>query len=904
MAMIVTACSDELNRPEMATGNQLAFTVAITNDWAPRADSRSSGVTSPSHAVEQLIDSPLWLISNSSNAMDTTMFNGPQSHSRGTVVDNSSFYSSFTVWAYASADGTSLGAPYIDGEEVTRTNSLWSTSQTHFWPGCNYTLNVMACAPSGIGSFSTSSGRPVLDYTVPQNSLSQHDLLVATATAQGDLNTSLNLTFRHVCTAIRVEAASGMTGKVVSVALRNIKSHGSLDLATSSWSLASSTTDFQVDCDIDLSSSSSTWLVTGEDTFMMLPQDLGDDALLEVTLEDGTILQGNLKGTSESPMVEWLPGRLITYKISKSSLDYSIIVYDRADQVLNTKSVTGAGAQFSYFVKSIVTHANGSSEYVKWTAQVVEDDGVTPRATPSWMDYCWEGYGHTYNTWTKILASTDFEEQNNQHDIRLQAASEVGSRQSPVDLSLVNGSRNTANCYIVNSPGWYRLPLVYGNAIKNGLPNPDSYTYIGTYTGVNVLYHLTNHLDNEITAPYIKDNEGCVPASAELVWQEEESLVTDVDLRFFNGEQYLTFYVPKSTIQQGNAMVALKDASGTIMWSWHIWVTDYEPLQAVEPNPQHFNASEIQRDRLIYNCEGTAFTLMGTNLGWCDATYQLSKERSVKVRYTQDDPNSDASFVMTVIQEPTTFGVRGTNTYYQWGRKDPMCPAEYDGVHTVFKQLYPDDNWSYQLYTAVSIGSAIQHPNTFYTKLINRNHFWYDPSFYGASTGQLVNLWDNEIDRRWNDWTYYYELPVKTIYDPSPAGYCVPPNGAFTGLVYNGAHNQFASWSDGLENCVQQSTNDVVNVHGFLVYCKPMPAVGEWDDTEGVYFLSLGAAITVSENEVYPYGLGRSLNLGVTVCCPGNGVYSPQASIIMGLLLPRGSTSPSQGVAIRLVREQ
>lgn len=840
--------------------------------------------------------------------MDTTLLDIPQHRSRGSVVDSSTLYSSFNVWAYVASDASLVSDLYIDGEEVTRSGNSWSTSQPHFWPGADYTLNVYALAPCGIGSASTASGHPVLDYTVPQESRDQRDILVATAAARGDLNSSLNLTFRHACTAIRVEAAAGMTGKVTSVALRNIKNHGTLDLVTSSWRLTGSMADFQVDCDVALSATSSIPLVTAEETFMMLPQQLEDDAILEVILDDGTVLQGNIKGTDESPMVEWLPGRLITYKISESALDYSIIVYDRNDHVLNYKTITGAGGHFSYFVKSQVIHPDGTAEYVKWKAQVVEDDGVTPADTPSWMDCCWEGYGYTYNTWTKISASTDYEEQENLHDKRLKEAAEVGTAGAPVDLSLINGVRNTANCYIVNAPGWYRLPLVYGNGIKNGVPNPDSYTYRGTNVGVNILYNFVNHLDQPITAPYILDNDGCVVASADLVWQEEEDLVSNVNLRSFQGEPYLTFYISKSTIQQGNALVAVKNPAGSIMWSWHIWVTDYVPLQAVEPNPQHFNASEVQRDRVIYNHQGNSYTLMGANLGWCDATYQLSKERSLKVRYTQDDPQSEASFVMTIIQEPTTFGVRGTNTYYQWGRKDPMCPAEYNGAHTVFKQLFPCDSWSYQLYTAESIGTAIQHPNTLYAKKLSSAHFWYDPKCYGTTTEQLFNLWDNKIPGM-IDWSpngpgYVYDPPVKTVYDPSPAGYCVPPNGAFSGFTYNATHNLFAKWEDLITNCVQQDNRGVTSVHGFLIYCMPMPATGEWDDSAGLYFLSLGAQITVSDNEVYPSGLGLVMQIGSTSCCPGKQVYAPQASLVIGLLRPRDSTSSAQGVSLRPIREE
>lgn len=33
------------------------------------------------------------------------------------------------------------------------------------------------------------------------------------------------------------------------------------------------------------------------------------------------------------------------------------------------------------------------------------------------------------------------------------------------------------------------------------------------------------------------------------------------------------FYIGKETINQGNAVIAVRDDSSNILWSWHIWVT-------------------------------------------------------------------------------------------------------------------------------------------------------------------------------------------------------------------------------------------------------------------------------------------------------------------------------------------
>jgi NADPH2:quinone reductase len=98
----------------------------------------------------------------------------------------------------------------------------------------------------------------------------------------------------------------------------------------------------------------------------------------------------------------------------------------------------------------------------------------------------------------------------------LKAATAKGSETTPYNLSNNTGGNtveNTANCYVVNAPGYYSLPLVYGNAIKNSATNASAYT--STVTGTNILNPFINHAGNGITDPYISGN-GCTPAKAEL----------------------------------------------------------------------------------------------------------------------------------------------------------------------------------------------------------------------------------------------------------------------------------------------------------------------------------------------------------------------------------------------------
>ena len=100
------------------------------------------------------------------------------------------------------------------------------------------------------------------------------------------------------------------------------------------------------------------------------------------------------------------------------------------------------------------------------------------------------------------------------------------------DLSMVDCAGNartsmsTANCYMVHTAGNYKLPLVYGNAIKDGAANSSAYTGI---TNTNTTATFPNHASNAIDAPWITKattgdgvdkGMGIAVSTAELLWQD------------------------------------------------------------------------------------------------------------------------------------------------------------------------------------------------------------------------------------------------------------------------------------------------------------------------------------------------------------------------------------------------
>ena len=120
--------------------------------------------------------------------------------------------------------------------------------------------------------------------------------------------------------------------------------------------------------------------------------------------------------------------------------------------------------------------------------------------------------------------------------LRISAIEIVFDSDEAVDLS-ANG---TANCYIVPSSGAFKFKAdVKGNG--------------------------TISLDG-------------IPAIADVIWESFNSDVLPAagdivkNVRFKEG--YLYF---EATGRAGNALVAVKDDAGTILWSWHLWSTDYDP---------------------------------------------------------------------------------------------------------------------------------------------------------------------------------------------------------------------------------------------------------------------------------------------------------------------------------------
>ena len=364
----------------------------------------------------------------------------------------------------------------------------------------------------------------------------------------------------------------------------------------------------------------------------------------------------------------------------------------------------------------------------------------------------------------------------NANNERLQNAAERGSKAEPVDLSTDNNSLfglplsgvNTANCYVVQAPGWYSFPLVYGNAIKNGSANTQAYNPgtsgkgLATFVGAD---------GQAITSPYI--NNGSLKAvRARLEWQDVAGLVADeVSLvGSGNSADKIVFQVPQAFIREGNALISALAADGSVIWSWHIWVsgaasTDFAPVT-------------------LTNANNTDFPFMRINLGWVApyATPLVYPGRETKVRVKQVTSGKEIVFTLFQTGASLPENELGNCPFYQWGRKDPFVAV--DG------KLYPGETagsvqgkkktW-YNAFRRDTIGTrALQLGESLAAFISN-------PTVYNVDSkgdNKYSNLWHATRDAFVSPATKAENsIPtVKTIYDPCPVGACLPPIGAWSGL--------------------------------------------------------------------------------------------------------------------------
>ena len=695
-----------------------------------------------------------------------------EDESRGKMITDDNFYDDYGLfmYEYAYSDSwlnnaiSSVAMPAIVNERVLKGRS-WKTNE--LWPGMGVRLALYGYAPynaTGVSALPTAltTGKPTFHYVTPANAVNQNDLLVSEddeyvttlnedggVDVPGNYNAIKTLKFKHACTAVRIAVGDQMAPcTITKIAIKGVYGEADYNFGAGTnpnegnWENYSPTLcDYTLTADFTVSATDQNKVInSGKYTFMLLPQIVPAGAVIEVTLDDGEqhVLKANIAGSN------WEMGYSVTYFLTTSSVDeeYILLLSSPDTQVLST------GGTNTLAVQSYRQTFYGSQVAVPWTMSYnYADDNI---GTTQWFgtandvvtNATFSGTGGSTAQNTSIQIGKQVERSKpwrSTHTATLKNATEQGTASSPLDLS---AGKRTANCYVVSAPGYYTFPLVYGNARNgDGSANTDSY---GTGTFVD---HNGVQIDN----PYIYQTNGGanVPNDAFIVWQDAPHLVNPSSVKLSADKHNIEFQIEKKNICQGNSVIAVCDANGTIMWSWHIWVTDHDMNNTIEVH----NNPDVGGSVISH--------FMEVPLGWCDAEVRVRDRRTFNFKVIQNEAGGKTSTITFEQLSADSLYEYGNNApYYQWGRKDPMLPS--NGMGNIDKPYY-DNQYTplYPIIYASNYSNNISHPYAYISGGLNSTELW--------NKGNMTLNYNNDnVD--------------KTIYDPAPYLFCIPKSAAFTGF--------------------------------------------------------------------------------------------------------------------------
>lgn len=628
--------------------------------------------------------------------------------------------------------------------------------------------NTESYSKMTIGNTETS-GSPSVDFEVDPDVKNQKDFMTACTGdvhyATRGVHPTTNLDFRHALTGIRFAVGQNLSwNKIIDkVEIQNAVMKSKYTLSKdfngtgAAWDHSADTRGTATLSGVSVSTSKSpntTIMGNAGDnfTFYMIPQVLtGKNVKVNVHCTDGTVIDVVLKG-------EWKAGTTRTYKLSQtnSTWTYTITATDPS-RAANYDETTSQAYGITSYREDPVTH---TKQAVAWKVIGYSVDNGTTWTTnkPAWLTAlsAESGNGGTAAETGTATLTKDVKDLLKERNDRLKNATAVGSASAPYDLSTKGGSesRSTANSYVISASGHYRIPLVYGNAIKNGNNNPSSYQT--SKTGANILSNFQDHAGHAIDNPWIeKTHSGANNGvdGAEVVWADAANLVHSPSITRVGGDAYLDFEVKQADIKSGNAVVAVTKG-GTVVWSWHLWFAPKDALDKIE----------------VTNHQGVKYNFTKEALGWkpiqwSGSTYSSARTVKVKVEQTVANNGTKQVAVLYITQNPGG-KKEGITTLYQFGRKDAFPGMDETQLPQGSINKNAGDN--------MSITNGIQHPDFYYTGGSNWN------SNYG-----YYNLWsaDNTVTGDWN--VGNDNLVVKTVYDPSPVGFKMPANNAFTGFTAN-----------------------------------------------------------------------------------------------------------------------
>ena len=813
-ALGLTACSDnELDSTNIGqNGTAVRFQVTTADKQAQQAAKadpnfamtragfaeqlKTQGLTPEDLATRKIEipgNSEYCLIESTVAGIDDEFTNDNAVATRAKITTTATL-GKFSAIAYRGSSATGISTtPWFHNAEVNAdgtlaTTQLWSWSEPYarfyaVYPQVTTSYSKLTLSPA------SNTSTPYVNIEVEPGVQNQKDLMTAcTGTTPIHYATqgtapAVPLQFQHAMTAIRFKIGDRLSGthKITKIEIVGAKSKGKFTLPSSvqattgasfnsAWSDVSTPATFTLDGISVNTSGHVNETIVGKDndnfTFYMIPQSAaGIKVKVYFDNQASPAIVAPFAGT-------WKAGTTKTYALSQSAnnLKYTLEATPNPTEAANTE-----GATTTYKVTSYVDD-DKQHRPVKWKVISYDADGdgtFSMSEKPDWLTIPEEG-----RTTTQDVEQYTATFKANQRDVLADFNNAMKTADPVTNYNLANATgadaiENTANCYVISAPGTYRIPLVYGNAIKRGATNSSAYTSTKSKimgTEEFVLQEFVDHNDDPITSPYINiQNASDQATSAKVIWEDCQNIVTAPAVTGSGADSYLTFTIKKENLQNGNAVVAVTNATGKVMWSWHLWFTPKSSLK-----------------KIPVTSDGSEYKYMTDNLGWKYTKWTGGLKREVVVKIEQQaETGEKKTATITLKQAPGNNVREGYGNLYQWGRKDPLPGINttgfaFDNSYVEIPADKGDEPANVIKMKTRSIGHSIQNPGIMLPKVGGGKLSW--------QYQQLINLWSANN----NKYDGSIRNNVKTIYDPSPVGFKVPDAHAFMGFSLTGA-----VWSNG-----------------------------------------------------------------------------------------------------------
>ena len=873
----VAACSDDLLAPdEDPTGNPNAIAFnAYAN--AAQEETRGEKELFEPLVVSSTDGSHLYLHTYESEKIGFSPedVSGSEAETRGvqvTSVEGLIKYNKDFMVHSSYKDDNGEYIEWANTYPVSAGSDVWRTRETRYWPA-ERELSFHAVSPSqefgNLTDVNYTPNRFEFSYSArtgisDRDAEAQPDLLVATSTCNksGSVKGKAPLHFGHALSAVKFAIRDVLGGEIVNIKIAGV--NGSADCVytasddsqsgkfewTNQHDIKTYSQNFNYkvnDRIVDPSDESQDILMNQsmpEKTFMMIPQQIPDNAEIIVTLKrtgltpEQVTLRGKIKANN---VQEWKPGHEYIYTIS-SSKDNWVYVFSAtgnhdskknvyrpandkdADQIYiysPSKNEHDLYQDDAYFKVISYRYRANNQKYIEdlpWKAtntkgEQYQNGKYVPGHDVSATDWLLtqdnlRGEGNHSATGERkdisFAAHHQMTTWKGDDWMQSQEAYPNNSKDNPWDLSTCAGavtkggiSRNTANCYVIDRQGWYCFPLVYGNGITGG--KDLGRTYKDESSGGTRLATFKNHLSSGTITSAKINNAYC--KGADMVWADVYNAISDIELVTIGTEKMIRFHANQSNLQQGNVVIALYDnektSVGNVVWSWHIWITEHW-LDTVQGRSNKFKddaqfstfhpsqtGRRMRGDLLINNQyvgSSYGYYIAPYNIGWCDPKNRDYLKRTGDLNFVQYQKNGASETGKTaqlpILQDGERISYMfGNNTYYQWGRKDPIVGFK-DHSSTVKRNFGPK-KYEVESRQASGLYEGITRPQAMFTHGDN----WIKDNY--------ENLWNNSSSA---------DKPHKTVYDPCPPGYMVPPDymyrfvGHADDHVYNDKGYQIADW--------------------------------------------------------------------------------------------------------------